>query len=233
MRNIVKYHFSVNVMSLLSLAFCLLLFGCEHESYESGTGKYSGLHADFADVRTKQSETLISAVLDNGREVVFQQPLSYVWAEAPATTYRALLYYYETSTVDMVNPFMAQQVHVLPWKKASIGLANLLKDPIHVESYWISENGKYINLRIGLMIGKDDSDDSKLHRIGINHDSTTIRENGCHSYALSFLHSQNGVPEYYTTHQFISLPLNECSPGDEIVLTINTYDGMKQYTFDI
>jgi len=45
---------------------------------------------------------------------------------------------------------------------------------------------------------------------------------------LRLLHSQNGVPEYYTSKSYVTLPLSyyrgKLNAGDKIIIRINTYD---------
>ena len=215
----------------LFLAAAAILSGCESEAYDSGDGEYSNLHADFADVQTKQTKSLVAALLDTGESVTFQSPLTCEWAEVPASTYRALLYYYPTATANVVKPYAAQPVYVLRWKDMSS--VTLKTDPIHMQSIWISENAAYINLRIGIMVGNEDDGSRGQQMIGVTLDNAVMHEDGTYTYTLTLRHAQNDVPQYYTSQQYISLPVNECKTGDTIILNVNTYEGQKQYTLNI
>ena len=48
-------------------------------------------------------------------------------------------------------------------------------------------------------------------------------------------HSQNGVPQYYSTPLYVSLALDELpvtpGDGDEIEVSVNTYKGVVSRTF--
>ena len=41
---------------------------------------------------------------------------------------------------------------------------------------------------------------------------------------IKVVHKQNGVPEYYTSYGYISVPLNDFALGTTIHLSVNTYD---------
>ena len=217
------------------LIACLLLVvafaNCEMNDYDKDNGKYSTLHADFAEVTTKQSKTLVAAALDNGDSLTLQPALACEWAEAPATTYRALLYYYPTDNEGIVKPYGAQPVYVLPWHDEYSKPATTLTDPLHVEATWMSHNKAYINLRVGIMVGTDDEGNRQSQQIGVTLDNTHTHTDGTHTYQLTLRHAQNDVPQYYTSTQYLSLPLNGCTTGDTISLSVNTYDGQQHYTF--
>lgn len=212
---------------------CLLIPSCETHSYETGDGKHSGLQATFADVYTRQSETVVNALFDDGRTVNIQPALKCSWAEAPETAYRALLYYYDTDDNNIVKPYSAQQVIILQWNNLHANSSSKHTDPIHVESKWISKNRKYVNMRIGIMVGQNEDGSKSTQQIGITLDNTTDNQDGTSTYELTLRHSQNDVPEYYTSHQYISLPLEGCNAGDILKLKVNTYSGWQTHTFAI
>ncbi len=217
---------------------CLLLMltlttGCDNESYESGDGKYSHLNADFGMVQTKQSQTLVAATFDDGRAVEFQPTLTCEWADVPAATYRALVYYYPTSKDNVVKPYSALPVYILRWKDKDYTSNTMLTDPVHVESLWLSKNKEYINLRLGIMVGTEEDGSRQQQLIGITLDNTQTNADNTHTYTVTLRHAQNNVPQYYTSQQYLSLPLHECQSGDNIILHVNTYEGEKTYNMTI
>lgn len=50
---------------------------------------------------------------------------------------------------------------------------------------------------------------------------------------IQLFHSQEEDPEAYTREIFLSCPLNklDLQSGDSIIFSINTYEGIKVYTF--
>jgi hypothetical protein len=62
--------------------------------------------------------------------------------------------------------------------------------------------------------------------------NAVMKENRNDTLLLTFLHDQGGIPEYYSSHVYASIPLfsskesgaeNKFSP---VTLSVNTYQGM-------
>lgn len=213
----------LNILPVLLLAW--LSAACESETYDTGDGKYSYMRADFAEVYTDDMSRLVKAVTDDDDLLVFDNPVSVSWITTPDSVYRALLYY--NSVGHSVRPVMLGNVSVPPVRMAS-DVKDQSADPLHLDSSWRSRNGKYINLGITVMAGKDDNDTGK-QTIGVACDGMTVGEDGTKEVRLHVLHNQNGVPQYYSVHTYMSIPLSEIPynivPGDRIVVNVNTYGG--------
>ena len=110
------------------------------------------------------------------------------------------------------------------------------EDPVKVIGVWKSANGRYLNLDLELMTGKDDGE-VVSQMVGIYCDSISTDESGVQHAILSLYHNQNNCPEYYAAEVFLSIPLARIpcllKPGDDVSLRINTYSGPWQRTFTI
>ena len=85
-----------------------------------------------------------------------------------------------------------------------------------------------------LLLAKYPSVDEK-QTIGLMCDEITTDSEGHRHYSLTLLHAQNGVPEYYSAELFLSiadyrLP-EKPAEGDIITITINTYKGKTERSF--
>ena len=105
-------------------------------------------------------------------------------------------------------------------------------DPLTLESTWTSANGKYLNLSLLVKTGVEEGLDAR-QTLGIVISNVTELGDGTHHYDLVFYHHQNGVPEYYTTRVYSSIPTSFFKSGDTATLTIHTYQGtvVKDYQF--
>lgn len=97
-------------------------------------------------------------------------------------------------------------------------------DPVELQSLWMSANGGYLNLSLALMTGQPDSIGAQ-QLIGIVCDSSEVRRNGTHTFYYTFTHSQGGVPQYYKSTVYVSIPTKKMTTGDCIRLSLNTYNG--------
>lgn len=226
-----RHDLARGVAMTLAMLALLLLGACESENYETGDGKYSYLRADFVEAHAKEAKKFDTAVTDDGNELVFQEPLSCSWATTPDSIYRALIYYNvgknDSKRVDGIS---VSQVLVLrlPQKQPETTPG----DPLKVESAWLSANGKYLNLGLYVMLGKTEEEDRK-QSLGIVRDTIVDLDNGTKLHQLRLLHSQNGVPENYSTKIYASIPLEYFSQGDVVRLDVNTYDGPLNKTFQV
>ena len=220
------------VTATLAMLALLLLGACESDNYETGDGKYSYLRADFVEAHSKEAKLFDTAVTDDGDELVFVEPLSCSWAATPDSIYRALIYYNVGKKNDpkSVAGISASQVLVLrlPLKQPEKAIC----DPLKVESTWLSANGKYFNLGLYVMVGKTEEENLK-QSLGIVRDTIVDLDNGTKLHQLRLLHSQNGVPENYSTKIYASIPLEYFSQGDVVRLDVNTYNGPLNKTFQV
>ncbi len=210
------------------IALVVLLFfstSCSNTSYEEGDSKLSYLRTDFADATTDSQGRLSAATTDDGVSLTFTRPMQTSWSNAADSLCRVLLnynMYANGADSNVVEPLAAKIVYTLQPAKPSVQ-TQAATDPVSLVSAWKSKNGNYVNLRLGLKTGKASSDDQR-QSIGLALDST-VTSDGSTTYCLRFLHSQGGVPEYYTTDAYVSIPIKQMTTGSKVRLSLNTYNG--------
>ncbi len=213
---------------LLSVIMVMLVVGCSVDSYDTGDGDYSYMTSAFSMLNTDSQGKAVSFVTDEDAEYTITSPVEIKGAK-PDTTYRVLAYYNESTTKK--TPLRGiKPVYVLrPHSEGSI--LDILTDPVVFSSVWTSANGKYLNLGFYLMEGVADSDDQTSQSLGMAVSSRQQASGAAHkSYNLTLLHGQNGVPEYYKTMTYASVPLDGFHKNDTLNIKINTYDGICQKT---
>lgn len=212
--------------------FTLLLFiACSNDAYDTGDSRYSYLRADFVEATTNKEARFISAITDNGATLTFSKEVTMSWASKGDSTYRALLYYNAGDTTTehaMVEPVSIGRVYVLRPQSVPDTLKTA-NDPIGFQSAWLSHNNKYVNLGITLMTGQTEEADVR-QSIGLTCDSI-VERGGSRQLFYRLVHSQGGVPQYYSQSAYISIPLTNMREGDAIFVKVNTYDGLLTRSF--
>ena len=232
------WHKKLSALACLTSAL-LALTSCTNESYDSGDGGLSYLCAEFVEIHTSHDTIMRSATTDAGSELIFSQPIRSSWASVPDSSYRALLYYDKATSP--VSVFSLQRVLVLSpvplpsaFLSAPVPSASLSApvpsafpegsiDPLSVESVWTSESGKYFNLSLLLKTGNADGNTSQQWL------SLVVDPEGSSDGDLLLLHRQNGVPEYYTSRAYVSIPVSSLPVDVPINIRIHTYKGEKIY----
>ena len=212
-----------HIIALVGLLF--FSTSCSNTSYEEGDSKLSYLRTDFADATTDSQGRLSAATTDDGVSLTFTRPMQTSWSNAADSLCRVLLnynMYANGADSNVVEPLAAKIVYTLQPAKPSVQ-TQAATDPVSLVSAWKSKNGNYINLRLGLNTGKASGDDQR-QSIGLALDST-VTSDGSTTYCLRFLHSQGGVPEYYTTDAYVSIPIKQMTTGSKVRLSLNTYNG--------
>ena len=210
----------LTVMTVIVTLF--ITGGCEHDFYETGDSGLSYLHTDFVEARTNTATAFFSAHTDDGVRLTLQPALKTLWATKGDTTYRALLYYNKVED-DVTEPVAISPVAVLRiW--LALDLPPVHTDPVGFESAWISRDRKYLNLGLKLKTGQS-SGVRAVQSLGIVCNSVRQQPDGGRTFYLQLYHQQNGVPEYYSTRVFASIPLADLKEKDSIVLDINSYKG--------
>ena len=212
-------------ITALALSVISLLAACTIDPDEAGDGQYSYLKAEMADMHTAAKCKVDYAVTDTDEKLTFSPPFNCHWATTPDSTYRAMLYYKKSP--DKTEGNTCVKVWVLRPMKPS---KDTPTDPVKLESSWLSQNKKYINLRLGVMSGKPD-DEKQKQKIGIVLNKQVTHTNGKKVIDLQLLHNRNHVPSYYTNILYISIPTTSYKSGDSIRLKVNTYQGMVEKTF--
>lgn len=212
-----------HIIALVGLLF--FSTSCSNTSYEEGDSKLSYLRTDFADATTDSQGRLSAATTDDGVSLTFTRPMQTSWSNAADSLCRVLLNYNmhaNGADSNVVEPLAAKIVYTLQPAKPSVQ-TQAATDPVSLVSAWKSKNGNYVNLRLGLKTGKASGDDQR-QSIGLALDST-VTSYGSTTYCLRFLHSQGGVPEYYTTDAYVSIPIKQMTTGSKVRLSLNTYNG--------
>lgn len=205
-------------MKKIFIIFAVLgMLSCTSETYESGDGDLSYLRADFVEMHTAATKLVDSFVTDEDDAFELQQYADVAWAERPDTLYRALAYYNKVGT--QAQPHSFQPVYVLRPKKAADIEGDIRHDPVGLESTWLSANGKYINMGLLMKVGQAEGD-ALSQVVGVTLDSESAD-----AMALTFIHDQGGVPEYYTQRLYVSIPVSDTMRGKTITLRIQTYSG--------
>lgn len=191
---------------------------CTNEGYETGDGKYSYLCTEFVDAYTS-ADTLVTRVVTDDDETLGLLPnIRPSWVTRPDTVYRGLLYYNKVG-----NPVKAFSLAMVPVLRPAEKVEQVVTDPVGLESVWASRNGRYVNIGLLLKTGVPDSVDARQW-ISVMRDSDYVSDQ-TGVYAIRLLHGQNGVPEYYTSRFFVSIPVDTLPTGHRVRLRVNTYDG--------
>ena len=211
--------------SMATVAVVALISSCSSGDYEAGDGRYSYLRADFGMVHTEGSPVRADyMVTDGGNRIAFHEQPVVDWLQKPDTVYRALVHY----DVSTFNVFSVSQVSVVEVedKPGSVGVGT---DPLDIESAWM--DGGFLNIGFAVRTGKVDQKDER-QRVGVVREAEMTDWQGRGHLFLRVVHAQNGVPEYYTVHGYMSLPVTEDMRGVVIHLSANTYKGGKSFVFD-
>ena len=210
------------------LFLLFLLAACTTESYESGDSKLSQMRADFVVAYTNSKAQVVSAMTDNGDSLLFDAPATQKWIATPDSTYRLLLYY-EPAENGKTHPMYFNQMLTLNLRKTS-ATTQQKTDPLTLESVWMSKNRRFLNM--GLVLKTGAHEQKALQTLGVWCDSIEERDDKTRCIRLTIYHDQGNVPEYYSAKYYASIPLGSfnLSQGDEIALSVNTYEGMATYT---
>ena len=220
-------------MMTAAVAMLLMVTACHMGAYDAGDSRHSYLRADFAEVHTNSNGALCRAVTDDGDSLVLAPVLKIAWATRPDTLYRALLYYNKggadatqsqaASRALSVTGVGARQVYVLRLQAGSSGVSGP-DDAVGFQSCWMSASKRYVNVGLVLKSGQADQPDSK-HILGLIRDSIVTDLQGHRTFFCRIYHLQNGVPAYYSTTVYASIPTSDFRTGDTLQLTIHTRQG--------
>lgn len=226
-----------SILETAVFALLTLPFGCTNEAYESGDGMYSDMRADFVEALTDGTAAIVSFTTDEGESLALTQAYKPAWCEKGDTTYRALIYYNKVEVAEdsyKAQPIILNNVLVPTAKPATEFEDGIKTDPVVLNSTWISKSGRWLNLDLDLKTGKSD-DEEAAQTLGMVLESMTEDDSGHTAVTLTLYHDQGGVPEYYSTSCYVSVPLFrapvELSEGDTITINIQTYSGSVQKTY--
>ena len=201
------------LFGLLALSF----FSCTTDAYDKGEGDYSLMVVEMADVKVNHDKQAVSAVTDEGEQLLFAKPFTINWFTTADSVYRAVLYYNKVE----------QGVEAIGINRVSVLLPHRIDsmkcDPVRLESMWLSTTKRYLNAGIYVMVGSSGDDDLK-QVLGLAVDTLIVNEDGKSRLDLTLYHDQGGMPEYYSQRAYVSVPLDSLSV-DTVGLRINTYEG--------
>lgn len=206
--------------------FALLLAACTTDDYDTGDGTYSLMRADFVDMHVNASLQADYVITDDEDSLALSEPFTNKALKNANAYYRALLYYNKVDgkatpvSISLLN-------YYYPRKTSTIKRDSVFTDPVYFESAWKSKNGRYINIAVNKLTAKVNNEDG-VHLMGMVEDTLQTNIDNTKTVILRLLHSQNGVPEYYTSKSYVTLPLSyyrgKLNAGDKIIIRINTYD---------
>lgn len=214
--------------------FCLLclLCGCTQDAYDKGEGEYSLVRADFAEAHSNGQKQIDYIVTDDGEQLPTAEPYSLKWVEKADTLYRGLFYYNKVErgsgqfAAELVSAGQVPCMQVRPLAKL---VGEMKTDPVKFESAWMSKSGKYLNLGLYLMTGSTDDEEAMQH-LALVQDTVVQNPDNTRTSYVRLYHDQGGVPEYYSTQVYASIPTNRFD-ADSVRLTINTYQGQVTKSF--
>ncbi len=216
---------------IISVLVAFTLFCFKDENYDSGDGKYSYIKADFVEAHTISAKEINYVKTDDGDSLVLSPHVSADWAAKSDSDYRALLYYYNNVDNNTTTAYSISRVPVVAYHPLS-DFKEIHTDPVNFESAWVSTNSKYLNIGFYVKTGQQDAS-TNSQTISIINDGLVSKSDGTHELCLRMYHDQNGVPEYYSTKGYISIPIANLPKGYIIHLSINTYNGMITKDFTI
>ena len=212
---------------LLIVAF-LLMVSCTVDPYETGDTPLSYLKAEMVDMHVVGREVR-SIVTDADEQLTvsssYQLPES---IEHSDTTYRMMLYYNKEGNKPIELKSIRQAHVVRPSDRQSS--LTLQDDPVKLISAWKAQNGNYLNLSLGLMVGNAEND-AAIHKLGLVVNAVEKMSDGSRTFYLTFYHDQDSIPEYYTQTVYLSIPLKDYATGDKICIKMNTYSGWIEKSF--
>lgn len=213
----------------LSLLCMAMLTACNDDSYEPGKGDLSDLVADLVDLHTKAATQVDYAVTDNNTTLTFNSLMEVQWANKADTIYRGLLYYRKAKNSNNVVPYSLAPVTVL-YPVSADKIKEMKTDPVELESGWMAETGRYLNILVKIMTASSGEGDDR-QSVGMVLDKVEDNADGHKTYYYTFYHAQNGVPENYSTEVYFSIPTANIAGGDKIVLKVNTRKGVVEKEF--
>ncbi len=205
-----------------------LFVSCEMDSYEKGEGEYSLMQGEFCQLSVNSQKEGTSFTTDDGFTLKLSPAVTAKWIETADTTYRTIIYFNKISDSEAKPLSIGTVVTLHPiahWR-----FKEQPQDPIGLESLWLSKSGLYLNL--GLLVKTGRINDEELpHNIGLAQDTVLISDTNKRTAYYRLLHSQNGIPAYYTNRRYISIALPQPRP-DTICFTLQTFEGkLKKIVF--
>ena len=207
--------------------FVFAVSACEQDVYDKGDSVYSYMRADFVEAFVGNDKQVTYVLTDDDERLPLTTTYTAKWIERPDTVYRAVLYYnYVDQKAEPLSLSRVSTISVRPLSQFKDGVKT---DPLGLESAWLSNNKKYLNLSLIVKTGAVDKD-AELHTLGLVGDTITVSGDGLRTYQLRLYHSQGDVPQYYSQRVYFSIPVSGLE-ADSLQLSVNTYDGVVTKLF--
>ena len=215
---------------------CQLLFvvsSCTQDAYEKGEGNYSLMRGDFAEANVNGSREVISITTDDGETLPLKTLYTAPWVSRADTIYRCMLYYNKVKATDgkSVAEVLSMGKVSCPPITPLLMDGSYKDDPVKFESLWKSKSGKYLNLHLQLKTGQTE-DSTATQSLAFVTDGLISHPDGHRTLSVLLYHDQGGVPEYYSTQAYLSIPTAGLLV-DSVRLYLNTYSGPVVRTLSI
>lgn len=211
---------------LLSLS---IFTACTFDSEDAGTENWQKYTTDIFDLHVQGN--IVKSICNDDDvklELVKEMRVSDELAR-PDTTYRMVISYYLHDDKSLAISSNEMVAVLSPVKES---LAKTTKtDAVKIDNAWMGTNGKYLNVRMGLLTGTDTSDAHSKHVISLVLDDVKTGADGRKIYCVSLRHDQKNIPQYYTVTYYFSIPVSGLAEGDAIEFTVNTFKGEFKKTY--
>lgn len=201
-------------------AFLLALSACNKEDYH-----YPDVITDLVELETDSSSNIHLIRTDDG--VLYSPDKTIAFKDStPDSLYRVRCTYLPINEGGGKATLYNVHSVISPFPKGPDFFKEGIKtDPVKITSIW--KSGGYINLHLGVLTK---GGAHKYHFLNLGKSRNSM---GKATQRIQLFHSQEEDPEAYTREIFLSCPLNklDLQSGDSIIFSINTYEGIKVYTF--
>lgn len=206
-----------------------IICSCSQDSYEKGEGAYSLLRGDFVEAYVNKDGKVESVTTDDGELLLLKEKQTAKWITTSDSTYRCMLYYNKVKDANgqpLADVLLLGQVPCPEITPLSDFDKEFRSDPVKFESIWMSKSGKYLNMSLQLMTGLTD-DTTAVQKLAFVSDTLMAYSDHSRTLFLRLYHDQGGVPEYYSTQAYVSIPTKSID-ADSVRISINTYKGMVE-----
>jgi len=232
MKSAATRHCQLSTASCLLFLVLLSLF-CACSQGEEGESSLTQATAEFGDVYVNAEKRAVSIVTDGNDSLLFSPPYASKLFTKGDSTYRTITFYNKgdarNTQVISITPIPTISMK----ESAKLHKDSIHTDPVRLTAIWKSRNGKYLNFSLRVLSGTADA--SSVHKLGLLLDSVKLYMGGRRHAYVRLFHDQAGIPEFYSSSTYFSLPLSTLSKtlktADSISIAVNTYDGWRTMSF--
>ena len=216
----------IRLHTLITVMLLMLLSSCENDPYDTGDGYFSHMTTAFGEACFDSQGRAYKFVTDDDKILNFTSLLGDPNEKLADKTMRSLFYYNLTEKENTVQPYSLIRIltaNVID--KADV--AEIVTAPLKVESVWMSENKKYLNLSLKIKTSTPE-DENLRHKLGSVYEGS---EEGIANITL--LHDDEGIPGNYSVSLYFSIPVKSITDRNPLCslirLKVNTFDGERTY----